>query len=77
MTDETPTDRVADRGDAVVVTWRPAGFEDPHRVVFEPNGGHDSPAWERHEQVRDGDGWRTIGSEFVETLTVEERTGDE
>lgn len=77
MTDETPTDRVADRGDAVVVTWRPAGFSDPQRVVFEPAGGHDGPAWWRSEQVRDGDGWRTIGREGVDTLTVEERTDDE
>jgi len=38
------------------------------RVVFEPTAGSE---WLRHEEVWSGDRWRTLGTEWVERLTVE------
>lgn len=60
----------ADRSDAIVVTWSPAGRAD-RRLVFEPRSG-EGPAWERYEQARSSSGtFRTVGRELVESVAVE------
>lgn len=69
------SDDVADRSDAIVVSWSPAGRAQ-RRLVFLPRAA-DGPDWERVEQVRsDSGGWMPVGIELVDTVAVE-RGGDE
>lgn len=58
---------MTDRSDAVVVTWKPKG-EQTRRYTFEPqsDGG-----WVREEETLRLDGWSFVGSEPVESLSVE------
>ena len=65
----------ADRGDAVVVTWTPAGRA-PRRIVFEPTDA-EGAAFKRVEQAQREDGtWRPVGSEPATSVNVEDGRDD-
>ena len=68
-----PLDDVEYSDDALVVTFRPRG-QRKRRFVFEPltHGlAGDGPAqYQREEWVLEADGWRSVGVEHVDSVTV-------
>jgi hypothetical protein len=62
-----------DRSDAVVVTYTPCGHgRTTRRITFEPYSDDSIDAeWLRTEDVQGAEGWRRVGSEPVESLSVE------
>ncbi|WP_245180570.1 hypothetical protein [Haloarcula amylovorans] len=64
---ETPDRIPRDRADAVVVTRYPAD-RPPRRDRFEPRDGG---GWTRYDEEWSGCRWRTIGSEPVESVSIE------
>jgi len=64
---------MSDRTDRVIVRWSPTGRA-PRRIVFEPV---ESGGWNRIEQAYSDDrGWRTVGSERVESIGFEGPVAD-
>jgi len=58
-----------DRSDAVVLSYSPAG-QPARRVTFLPRSAT-GPDWERVTEQRRNGAWHFVGSEPVETVSVE------
>lgn len=63
---------MTDRSDAFVVRWEPDNTA-PRRALFEPR----VDGWYRREQIWTGDCWRTLGTELVETVAIENPPADD
>lgn len=58
----------SDRGDAIVLTWRPVGATVPRRTRLEPRA---DGRWVRVVEFREGDRWREAYRVVVERLNVD------